>query len=137
MTTNDQLLPTLLPRPVAEHSPSSGQPWARTRRLVTGLAVAATVTAVCVWMLLWLIVSFIGFPLGADGLCATTPTLRACGDAFLTGWLVLMAAEIAATIATLVLWLAPRRLAWGLAVGLLGTGGAAIVFSLVFELALV
>lgn len=102
------------------------------RRSAFGVGVVVVGT----WMALWGLVAFIGFPLGADGLCADRPDGPACGSAFLPAWYGLMVVEAAAALATLLLWLTPGRRAWGFVVGLLGTGGTAIAFALAFGLPL-
>lgn len=106
------------------------------RALLRRSAFGVGVVAVGTWMALWGLVAFIGFPLGADGLCADRPDGPACGSAFLPAWYGLMVVEAAAALATLVLWLTPRRRAWGFVVGSVGTGGVAIAFALLFGLPL-
>jgi hypothetical protein len=51
-------------------------------------------------------------------------------------WLALMGFTVASTIAAIVLWRRPRTRPWGFVVGLLGTGGATIAFTLAYRVPL-
>lgn len=97
---------------------------------------ALAVLALSAWMAVWGLVSFIGIPLGADGICADGGSGVACGSAFLPSWLALMAVEVLAVLGAVALLVPPGRRAWGVLLGVLGTGGVAIAYSLALGLPL-
>jgi hypothetical protein len=55
-----------------------------------------------------------------------------CLDRYSTWWLGLILLTLASATAAIILWVFPRTRPWGFVVGLLGTGGAAIAFTLAY-----
>jgi hypothetical protein len=92
--------------------------------MVTGIVL------VSIWMALSLLFSFFLIPFGGDAACHEAPDPERCRDTFTSLWIGLLLVELAATVVAIVLWTRPRMRsrAWGLAVGVLGTGVLALAF---------
>jgi hypothetical protein len=90
----------------------------------------AGVVLVSIWMGLSLLFSLFLIPFGGDAVCNAAADSEACFDRFNVQWLVLLGVELAAAVAAVVLMAIRRTRGWGLALGILGTGGAALAFTL-------
>ena len=94
-------------------------------------AAVVGIVFVSIWMVASILFTFL---LGAGGnyICSDSP----CLDRYNARWFVLLLLTVASAIAAIVLWVFPRTRAWGFVVGLVGTGGAAIAFTLVYDVPL-
>ena len=105
-------------------------PYGSPGRPGSGGGFVAAVVLVSIWMGLSLLFSMLLIPFGGDAVCNAAANSEACFDRFNVQWLVLMGVELAATVAAVVLLAKRRTWIWGVVLGILGTGGAALAFSL-------
>jgi hypothetical protein len=90
----------------------------------------AGIVLVSIWMALSLLFSFFLIPFGGDAACQGAADVQACNDRFTAWWLGLLVVEFLAAVGAIILWVRPRieAKAWGLVLGVLGTGGLALAF---------
>ena len=105
-------------------------PYGSPGRPGSGGGFVAGVVLVSIWMGLSLLFSLFLIPFGGDAVCNAAADSEACFDRFNVQWLVLLGVELAAAVAAVVLMAIRRTRGWGLALGILGTGGAALAFTL-------
>jgi hypothetical protein len=96
----------------------------------TGGGFVVGVVLVSIWMALSLLFSLFLIPFGGDAVCNAARDSEACFDRFNVQWLVLMGMELAAAVAAVILLAIRRTRVWGIVLGILGTGGAALAFTL-------
>jgi hypothetical protein len=113
---------------MAEGRARSG-PW-----MTAGISIVSILMAASL-LYSWLVLGF-----GSNYVCQL-PRIRpsqesACFDRYSMWWGLLLGLHLVAIVTAIILWRRPGTKGWGLAAGVLGTGVAAVVFTLAYRVPL-